>query len=233
MNLVFRRCRIRPWRGYYRRIPGDRTAFHVGAGGALPFAYLDRPEGRGTCHLVESDAAYELAQAVRTAKVQLGGWGGGSFLINEHGQVLVPASDGCGNVMLAGEIEGSLEFEDPFRPRETLNLADDGGLKPGDPWDRPYVGMWYNLSKHGRIYRMRSGPSGQDMEAPPAQDSRLVRALRSLRSSGPVRFVVNPHGIVLTKRPPHSTWGTHCEDESWLAVYVGRISRESWFAKEE
>jgi len=181
--------------------------------------------------LIESEAAYALGGAVNATKRELVGIGGGSFLINEHGQVLVPASDGGGDVMLAGEIEGELEFENPFEHGTTFNLADDKELSVGDAWDRPYLGMWYNLSKYSRIYRMQSDRSGQTKEEPVRQDKRLITRLRSVRHFGAVRFIVNQDGIVLTKVPPGNVSTVVCE-EMWQAVYVGRIDPNYWFVKE-
>lgn len=235
MGLRFRRRGPRRWPGYYRRIPGDTTAFHVPSnegGRVLPFVYWDRAEGRGRCWMVESEAAYALADAVNAAKRELGGSGGGSFLINEHGQVLVPAPGGGGDVLLAGEIAGDLEFENPFLSGATFSLADDARLCVGDSWDRPYVGMWYNLAKYGQVYRMRMAASAQMKELPARQDSSLVRNLRSIRPYGAVRFIVNPHGIVLTKAPPDGDAETLCEEESWTTAYAGRIDPTRWFAKE-
>lgn len=233
MRLSFRPCNPRPWRGYYRRIGGDTTAFHVASNAysrVLPYVYLVRDGNRASCSMIDSDGAYALADAVNAAKRKLGGQGGGSFLINEYGQVLVPAPDGRGNVILAGEIKGALEFEDPFRPGTTFSLADDEGLSVGDLWDRPYVGMWYNLSRYGRIYRMRSLDAGQMCEYPVQQDATLIRRLRSIRRERAVRFIVNPHGIVLTKVPPDND--AKSDEETWDAVYIGRIDARCWFQKE-
>jgi hypothetical protein len=50
----------------------------------------------------------------------------------------------------------------------------------------------------------------------------LVRRLRRIRRRGAVRFIINPHGIVLTKVPSTSE---EREIEEWIPVYVGRSGR--------
>ena len=70
-----------------------------------------------------------------------------------------------------------------------------------------------------------------DMEAArvAAQRSDLIEALRSIRRYGAVRFIVNPYGLVLTKRPPAGRWSA---EELWEPVFVGKINLDLWFEKE-
>ena len=58
-----------------------------------------------------------------------------------------------------------------------------------------------------------------------------MKALRSVRPFGAVRFIVNPERVVLTKRPPRGEW--QASDESWEPVYVGRLNLQEWFEREE
>jgi len=191
--------------------------------------YWTQGRDRARCHLVDGEGARRLAAAVNRAKGFLGGTGGGSFLINEHGQVLVPASEDSRIVALAGTISGPLIFENPFEPDEPFDLSDDRGLEPGDAWDRPYVGMWYNLSKRGQLYRVEYSACGEKPVSM-TDPGGLVRSLRRIRPYASVRFIVNPHGIVLTK-VPRGRWRSGME-ESWTSVYVCRIDPDRWLAKE-
>src|SRR5438876_1189388 len=76
-----------------------------------------------------------------------------------------------------------------------------GDLQPGDPWKLPYIGVPYNLHRGGHVYFYREDESGGTTVLPPRQDPQLIQALRTVRPRGPVRFIVNPAGIVLTKCP--------------------------------
>jgi hypothetical protein len=178
---------------------------------------------------VDSPAVRQLTDAVTTAKRQLGGTAGGSFQINEFGQVLVPASDNSGRRLLVGELKGSILFRDPFRDDTIIDLGDVRGLRCGDAWPKPYVGCPYNLNGRSQIYFYRMNGEGGVSEYPPAQDTDLTRALRAVRRAGPVRFIVNPYGVVLTKRPPRGGWQA---EEQWESVFVGRINLNRWFKKE-
>lgn len=195
-----------------------------------PVILWHRDDGVGTCEAVDSPAVRRLTDAVTGAKRQLGGTGGGSFQINEFGQVLVPASDASGRRLLVGEITGSLIFKDPFEDDALIDLGEVRGMRCGDRWPKPYVGCPYNLSGRSRIYFYRMNKEGGSSEYPRAQDEELIRALRTVRRSGAVRFIVNPQGIVLTKQPPSGGWQA---EEQWEAVFVGRINPKLWFDKEQ
>jgi hypothetical protein len=65
--------------------------------------------------MVASGPAADLAKAVNRGERLLGAPAGGSFVINEFGQELVPSSAGDGRVALAGEWQGALEFTDALR----------------------------------------------------------------------------------------------------------------------
>jgi len=67
-----------------------------------------------------------------------------------------------------------------------------------------------------------------ERELPPVQDKELITNLRKVRDTGAVRFIVNPYGIVLTKRPIGS-WN----DQIWEPVFIGHVNFERWFEKED
>src|SRR5262245_52662228 len=112
----FHPCCPRPWTGRYARIMGNGSVFHLqnAAGRLWPVILWQTTDGIATCRAVTCDAANDLADAVAGVKRHADGQGGGSFLINEHGQVLVPSSNGDGRRFLAGRLDGTLLFENPF-----------------------------------------------------------------------------------------------------------------------
>ena len=221
---------VSAWAGRYSRIAGRQSVFHLkwidGEWWPTIVWYFD--DSRYTCPAIEGSGVRDLAAAVAEGKRHLGGSGGGTFQINEFGQVLVPASDGSGERVLVGEWCGEVLFEDPENGN-TIVLSDDEDLCCGDEWLLPYLGMKYQLHKGSRIYFYRVSADGGDSEYANPQDNVLVQKLRQIRRSGSMRFVVNPFGIVLTKRPVGNDWS---EDEEWEAVYVGKIDPEKWFKKE-
>src|SRR6185295_131632 len=98
-----------------------------------------------------------------------------------------------------------------------INLAANDNLRNGDKWTLPYVGVPYNLHRNGSVYFYKEDEDGGRSVHPPRQDPALVRAIRNIRPCGPVRFIVNPAGLVLTRRPV----GISAAEESWQPVFVG------------
>src|SRR5947209_4212546 len=103
-TVQFCACRPAPWGGRYGRLMGDGAVFHLRyVGGRLwPVLLWKTDEGVATCRAFNCAATVKLVEAIAQAKQQAGGEGGGSFLVNEYGQVLVPATEGGGRRFLVG-----------------------------------------------------------------------------------------------------------------------------------
>ena len=230
-SSTFQACRPRLWNGRYARIPGDYSVFHLKFYGDQywPAVLWNTEDGIGTCYALESATSIALAESVELAKRKAGGSGGGIFIINEHGQVVVPASDGGGRRFLVGQLKSGLQFENPFDEDEVIDLADDSRLQVGDPWKLPYVGFPFNLNGRNEIYFNQVDEDGRRSIFPRTQDAELINAFRHIRRSGGLRFIVNHAGIVLTKCPISSV-GT--SEDGWQPVYVGRINSRLWFEAE-
>ncbi len=234
MNIAptqFQEFQPMPWNGRYARVMGDSAIFHLRhIGGRLwPVLVWDTAAGSALCRAIDCPAAVGLVNAVARAKQHAGGEGGGSFLINEYGKVLVPASDGGGRRFLAGRLNGRLLFENPLLPEEPIDLGGNETLKNGDPWKLPYIGIPHHLHRGSEIYFYQQDERGGRSIYPPQQDLELIRAIRNLRPYGPVRIVVTPGGLVLTKIP--SSIRPRSED-CWQPVFVGTINFNSWFEEE-
>jgi len=216
------------WEGRYARVPGEETVFHLvhQNGRKWPVIYWTTDEGTATCAAVACAAAERLAEAVGAAKRVMGGASGGSFAINEFGQVLVPSSQGDGTRMLAGQLKGKLLFENPFDPDSPIDLSDTSGLQPGDPWMLPYIGIPHRLSVRRQIYFWQQNADEGFKVQPDRQDADLISELLAFRG-GACRFIVNPFGVVLTKRQDFD------RDGSWHPHYIGQINLQNWFAQED
>ena len=228
-EFMFKPVEFRPWQGRYSRIVGKTTALrirHTSEKGVWPVIEWDYDEGRVISLAVEQGEVQKLVDAVMGAKQKMNGNFGGAFVINEFGQVIVPSSAGDGTRLLVGETDGVLLFDNPLTD-EVIDMSQDEGLEPGDVWDKPYIGIQYNLTRGSSIYFW----GGSESQYPSQQDKELISKLRAVRRTGPVRFLVNPYGIVLTKAPAGNFDPER--EETWQPVYVGRINKNKWFAKEE
>ena len=229
MSFSFRPMGPCAWRGRYPVTAGARrSVFHVRSSDGLWWPTLDwvRDSEESTCWALDDGPAGALAEAVNQGKVALGGQAGGSFIINEFGQVITPGQAERRQA-LVGEVRGVMLFEDPLEV-PPIDLSNDAGLELGDEWTTPYIGSRYNLSMDSVIYFWHGDIQPALREDAPEQDEDLINALREIRPQGGLRFRVNPHGIVLTK-VPEGDW----RDPFWRPTYVGRIDYEKWFRKEE
>lgn len=226
----FQACQPIPWRGRYARVLGDSGVFHLRYtdGHLWPVLVWDTNAGSATCPAIECAAVAGLVDAVAQIKRRCGGDGGGAFLINEYGKVLVPATNGGGR-FLVGHLDGRLLFENPFSSAAPIDLGNHQALKNGDPWKFPYVGIPHHLHRGGTIYFYQQDESGGRSVYPPQQDPELIRAIRNLRPYGPVRILVTPGGLVLTKLPPD---GRTLSEDRWEPVFVGVINPKLWFKEE-
>lgn len=230
-SLQFHECPPTPWGGRYARLLGDSGVFHLrySDGHLWPILLWVTEAGVVTCRAVQCAATTEMVVAITRIKRILGGEGGGSFVINEYGKVLVPASNGSGQRFLAGRIVGRLLFENPFSPSKPIDLGNREMLENGDRWLLPYIGIPYHLHRESRIYFYQQDDSGGRSIYPSRQDLELVQAIRAVRPHGAVRILVTPGGLVLTKKP--SVARTVSEDQ-WEPVFVGVINTRVWFEEE-
>lgn len=217
---------FREWYGFYGRVPGQATTFTIiyisENSGFWPIIRQNTDDGELTCPALEGGDVGLLNDTINEAKIQMTGQPGGSFCINEFGQVIVPSGYGDGMRLLVGECEGFLLFEGED---EIIDLSDDCGLDTGDCWEKPYIGMKYQLHRDSFVYYWDEG-----ILEPVAQDEDLICKMRSVRRYGAATFIVNPYGIVLMKSPAGAF---SFDEDEWKAVYIGRINYDLWFRKEE
>src|SRR5258708_26672114 len=173
---------------------GVSVVFHLRRidGRLWPVLLWESDAGLASCRAIDCPATGELVNAVARAKQHAGGEGGGSFLINEYGKVLVPASDGGGRRFLAGRLNGRLLFENPLLPEEPIDLGGNETLKNGDPWKLPYIDIPHHLHRDIEIYFYQQDERRGRSIYPPPPDLELIRAIRHLLPHAPLRIPVPP-----------------------------------------
>jgi hypothetical protein len=222
------------WLGRYGRLIGG-SAWKVALRDEILVEWQINSDTKAVLRAKKTAETKKLAEAINEAKRIMGSEGGGIFSINEYGQVIVPSVDGDGRRILVGKIEGPILLQNPYSESKNdkwIDISDDSGLKCGDRWPFPYLGVVYRLSQNNQIYYKEDKEDESRLIYAPVTDEQLVKKLRSIRPYGPVRFLVNPYGIVLTKKAPlHRLEGY--EEGNWEPTYVGRINYNKWFPKEE
>ncbi len=232
MKAKINRCKPKIWKGRYNRLIGNQEA-------VFKIKFINNRwwpvvtiegydhEDRLLCSAVDCDVARELVDIVNSAKKKLSYSEGGSFVINEFGQIIVPSTKGNRERLYVGDLVGILEFENP-ETKEIFDFGDDG-LNVGDRWNRPYLGMKFKLSfyypgNYPTISAYKDVNEDEQEEIfPQEQDEELIENLIKIRGSRKgCRFIVNHQGVVLTKVEPN-----------WKPVYVGHINYRKWFKKEE
>ncbi len=210
------------WSGRYNRIPGKEPTFKVNANDE-PFAYWSpwRSDEWLTSPFVPTAATKKMGEYINHAKITHAGKSGGSFHINEFGQVITPVY-GSYRRFWVGNVEGVPHFYDPRTTKRTFSLVPSDDT-PGALWDLPYLGMKYNLDGSGSIYFQTEEKDCKRKLRLVNPPTNLIGKLAAIRGAGkPVRFIVNLHGVVVTKKEP-----------GWQPVFVGFIDKRNWFKKEQ
>lgn len=210
----------RLWYGRYSRSSGS---FHVRwiNNAWWPVVEWKRDGVVSECPAVDNvNEISWLVDSVNKAKRFLGGNPGGSFMIDEYGEVIVPSNAGgdiCRALVGYIDLTKPFCFQDPF-DNNVFDLS-VSRMGNGNMLDIPYVGMRFKLNAAMQICQEYQTPLGTLDIFPRVQDQGLIAQLNNLGGGG-CRFVVNPYGIVARK--------ILCGN-AWIPVYVGRINRDLWF----
>lgn len=211
------------WTGRYSRIPGKEPAFKARVDGSAHAHWSPWQSDEWlTSEFVGGPGVQQMVKAVNLAKEQHAGHPGGSFLINEFGQVICPVSTSPKRY-LVGTVTGTPAFKDPRNAAQTFDLCPPSSTGAGTLWDRPYIGMKFNLDANGSIYFQEDDGDTRRKIRLGKSDPDLVRRLQQVRGSGQtIRFIVNLHGVVITKKEP-----------DWQPVFVGYIDLKHWYPRQQ
>lgn len=220
------------WTGFYRIPPNNESYYHAYANGTgyVRWSDADDNDKNYQCPFKMDDATSKLLSAINACKRKFSfkRAGGGKFVINEYGLVIVPIANGGKKYILPkliGRWKGSIQFEDPDDDDKLLSLDPDG-YDTGDDWNLPYLGIKYNLSKTGNIYfYFQNDGGGKPIYLPASADAtNLISDLRKIRPQwGPMTFVVNNSGAVIAK----------ADDGDWTPKFVCKLDTDNWFSIED
>lgn len=164
-----------------------------------------------------------LAEMVNAVKTAVNGVPGGSFYINEWGDVLVPGLDG--QCYWAGHFDGTLEFRTEDGDIVTPAAPDD--LAPGSPWVGPHVGIRYVLTAGGQDVKYERKISDRRTEVVFLSDEVDKAAARetaarvaAVKGTSGGRFYINEVGEM---------FGPTSSNEFAHFVYIGHLEDSAWF----
>lgn len=162
-----------------------------------------------------------LVKMVNDVKEEHADKPGGAFYINEHGHVIVPVGKPV-HYYYAGQYPRHLEFE--FESSK-LSPRAPTGMRPGQVWRGPHVGIPYVLTANGTdfYFKRESRPgvirqynlSDEVGEAPARQ---LAERLRLHKRSG--RIYINEAHEFFTRLEATS---------GWSYIYLGNLGGDAWF----
>lgn len=222
-DIEFRGRKPVPWTGRYTRIPGRTPVFHVRANGT-GYAYWNTFEDDEwlTSDFRPHPELSRMLKAINAAKEAATRRRGGSFIINEYGQVICSIFRSHRRYWV-GDLKGVPLFNDPRNPKKPFSLLPPANTPEGTFWDLPYIGLKFNVHYDDSLRFKHSDEDGYRwVHLNGRADQVLIDKLRRLRpQAGVIRFIVNLHGVVLTKVEP-----------DWKPVYVGRLNFNRWFEKE-
>ena len=213
------------WKGHYDKPVGKEPVFHVDVHNEINI--VQRDDYDTYLYTTEKTAEIrKLATIINKCKEQYAGCKGGSFCINEFGQVIVPLSpkkDQYGRITqwraprYVGEISGDIVFYDG-----RIKVSMSSTFKKGSPWPYPYLGMKYRLSNRNIIYMEIQ--DGEDFRRVSLKKKyqHLIDSIREIRGDGPCSFIVNPWGCVIMKTPLGS---------DWIPVFIEKLDYKKWFDK--
>lgn len=224
MAIEFSPMEATPWAGKYKTPQKRESKFHVNATNQITVEWKD-DDLDYHCPVMMGTQETEMADVINKTKQRSTGQRGGSFVINEFGQILCPVGYPSFDRYHIGNCTGAFKIKSPLKLGKFFTLDAAADLKAGDDWNAPYLGIKYNLrDRDDAIYFAREDEAGKTHLLPPKNDLQLVHKLRSLRRRGPVSFVVNMHGIALTR--------VSIGDDKWKTKFVGRIDYNCWFDEE-
>lgn len=212
--------------GYWPSVVNRDAKYHVSAAGKVQLLYRESANEERT---LVSQGHQQLVEMVNAVKLARTGRRGGTFYINEFGHVVVPvvsAGDGQTECFYAGKYLSHLQFA---YHGELIGPVPLRGLRPGDEWPGPHVGIPYIIAAGGDDIRYETRvPSDPGLtrrvrlssEVGRAQASHLANRLTSHKGWQGGRIYINEAGAFFA---PVEVRG------KYRFLYLGSLDSESWF----
>ena len=205
--------------GYAPQRIGKDTKYSVTTAGEVKLEYQETSRVRW---LLASGNHPELVAMVNAVKTALCGREGGAFYINEFSSVLVP--DGAGGCCYwAGDYKETLEFRDGDLHVSPLATP---GLRAGDPWRGPRVGIKYVLVagaadiRYEKVDGRRRETVLLSDDVGPSAANRTAKVVAAVKGDGGGGFFVNEC---------RELFAPVGEDRANGYTYIGNLDGLAWF----
>lgn len=211
---------MRPYRGNTSRGIAKDSRYTVKLNGKVALLYY--VGGKETALLTTADHP-ELVALVNEAKRSGGSvQGGGSFVINEYRDVLVPNSAGEA-VLYAGRYTRDLEFT---FDGALISPVAPSSIRPGDIWPGPHVGIRYTLAAGAKDVRYELTTDRGTQKTISLSDfhpkGAIARVLDMCRA-------VKPNGGALYVNEARELFAPVEDEAGYQRRYIGHLGNKPWF----
>lgn len=204
--------------GYSPQRIGKDTKYSVTTAGEVKLEYQETTRVRW---LLATGAHPDLVAMVNAVKMDLCGREGGAFYINEFSSVLVPDGEG-GCCYWAGDYKETLEFRDGDLEVSPVATA---GLRAGDPWRGPRVGIKYVLVagaddiRYEKVDGRRRETVFLSDDVGPSAANRTAKVVAGIKGTAGGAFFVNECRELFAP----------VSDGSSRYLYIGNLEGLAWF----
>lgn len=218
--VAIRPCEhMSPYPGNTSRAIGKDARYTVKLDGTVQLTYTISTDERA---LLTTDGHDELVALVNEAKRRGGSpQGGGGFLINEHRHVLVPTQSG--DVVYAGVYTRDLEF---VFEKSLITPVARSGIRPGDVWPGPHVGIKYTLAAGASDIRCELETERGTLRRVSLSDfhsrQQLADLLKMCRD-------VKPNGGAVYINEARELFAPVERGEKYERLYIGHLGARPWF----
>ncbi len=215
--------RMYPYNGNTAKGIGKDARYTVKLNNTIQLMYSVNSAERA---LLTTDGHTELLSLVNAAKQQGGASQfGGAFFINEYRHVLVPIQSG--SVLFAGIYTRDLEF---VFDNSLISPVARSGIRPGDVWPGPHVGMKYVLTAGALDIRYdlttENGTTRRVQLSQSYSQSELAELLAMFRA-------VKPAGGAIYINEARECFAPVEGQQGYERLYIGHLGSRPWFPEPE
>ena len=215
--------RMYPYNGNTAKAIGKDARYTVKLNNTIQLTYSVNSAERA---LLTTDGHTELVALVNEAKQHGGATQfGGAFFINEYRHVLVPTQSL--DVLFAGIYTRDLEF---VFDNSLISPVARSGIRPGDVWPGPHVGMKYVLT--AGALDIRYDLTTENATTRPVKLSQFYSQGELAELLGMFR-AVKPKGGAIYINEAREYFAPVEGEQGYERLYIGHLGSRPWFPEPE